>query len=194
MRLHSHFSIQTLTNTYLVGPEDGGDAILIDPGSFDGPLLDLVESSGYYVRTVLLTHGNESQLAGLKTIRRIYDCEVFGAYESILGFSTRRVADGEILDVCSDSIRAIAMPGHGSGSLAYYGSGFLFCGMALSAGEYGWVENSYARAILQADVQDRLLILPDETVVLPGFGPPSTIALEKITLPKEDPTQLAGRP
>ena len=194
MRLYSHFSVDTLTNTYLIGPENGGDAVLIDPGSFDGALLDLVERSHYYVRNVLLTHGDETHLAGLRTLRRIYDCDIYGAHASILGFEMRQVQHGEVLEICCDPITSIAMPGHSSGSLAYYGSGFLFTGEAMTAAECGSVPNPYAKAILLSDIQERILTLPDETVVLPTNGPPSTIALEKATFPMEDPMRLAMHP
>lgn len=194
MRLYSHYSVDTLTNTYLVGPDDGGDAILIDPSSFDGPLLDLIERSHYYVRTVLLTHTNEEHLAGLVTLRRIYDCEIYAASDSVLGFRTQRVQHDDILDVCCGESRAIGLPGHSSSSIAYYGSGFLFAGEAMSAGECGLVANPYSRAILLENLADRVFSLPDETVILPAAGPPSTVALERESLPKPDPTLPAASP
>lgn len=194
MRLHSHFSVETLTNTYLMGPEDGGDAILLDPGTFDAPLLTLVERSHYYIRTVLLTHGNEAHLRGLRTIRRIYDCEIYSAHTSVLGFASHAVKHGDTLDVCCDPVRVISLPGHSSGSVAYYGSGFVFTGEAMSAAECGQVLNPYAKAILLAELEERIFPLPDETVILPSVGPPSTIGLERRTFPMQNPTRLAAHP
>lgn len=191
MRLYSHFAVETLSNSYLVGPRDGGDAILFDPASFDVDLLELVEGMGYYIRSVLLTHVSDDHLAGLRTIRRIYDCSVYAAHASVLGEPAHAVAHGDELDVCCEPVRVITLPGHGSDSVAYYAGGFLFTGLAMSAGEYGPIANPYAKAILLANIRDRLLILPDETVVLPFTGPPSTIGVEKHTFPMDDPTRLA---
>lgn len=191
MRLYSLFSVETLSNTYLIGPDDGGDAILFDPASFDVSMLELVEGFGYYVRSVLLTHVDESHLAGLRTLRRIYDCTVYAAHANVLDAPVVSVSDGDHLELCNDPVRVITLPGHGSDSVAYYTGGFLFTGNAMSAGEYGPVLNPYAKALLFANIRDRILTLPDATVLLPFTGPPSTVELEKQTFPMQDPTKLA---
>lgn len=187
MRLYSHFAFSTLSNTYLIGAPEGGDAVLFDPATFDVPLLELVEGMGYYVRSVVLTHVDEKHLEGLRTIRRVYECTVYAGHAEVLDAPTVAVADGDELQICSEPVRAIALPGHGSDSIAYHVGGFLFCGTAMSAGEYGPVTNPYARALLFANIRDRVLTLPDETVILPFRGPPSTIALEKQTFPQDEP-------
>ena len=193
MRLFSHFAVQTLSNTYLIGPDEPGDAALVDPAVFDGTLLDLIESRRYYVRSVLLTHCDKPHLAGLQTLLRIYDeCIVYAASHHVLGRTTRLVVHGERLDICRESVEAIALPGHSRESMAYAVGGFVFTGIAHSAGEYGQVPNPYAKAILLANIQERILSLPDETIVMPFRGPPSTVAVEKRTFPMEDPLRLAG--
>ncbi len=194
MRLFSHFSFDTLSNSYLIGPEGGGDAVLFDPGSFDVALLELVETQRYYIRNVILTHCDEAHIHGLRTLRRVYDCRVYAAYPVVLGEVASTVADGDDLDIGFATVRAIALTGHSGDSIAYYVGGFLFTGSALSAAEPGRVSNPYAKALLLADIQERLLSLPDETVVLPFVGPPSTIDLEKRTLPMIDPTRTSGLP
>ena len=194
MRLYSQYSFDTLSNSYLVGPDDGGDALMFDPATFDVPLLELVEKQHYYVRSVVLTHCDERKLAGLRTLRRVYGCTVYAPRATVLGEPAVPVADGEVLEICSEPIRVIALPGHGSDSVAYFAGGFLFSGPAMSAGECGSVSSPYARALLHANIRQRILTLPDETVILPCYGPPSTVAVEKQTFPMEDPTQLSERP
>jgi len=71
----------------------------------------------------------------------------------------------------------------GRDSVAYLVGGFLFTGIALTAGEYGKVANPYARAILLQQIRERVFSLPTETVILPFYGPPSTVAAEEATLP-----------
>lgn len=190
MRLYTRFSYETLSNTYLIGPDDGGDAVLFDPATFDVSLLELVESLNYYVRSVVLTHIDESHLGGLRTIRRVYDCTVYAAHAEVLGEHAVTVADGDELTICTEPVRAIAIPGRGSDSIAYWAGGFLFTGTSMSAGEYGAVPNPYAKALLLANIRDRILTLPDDTVILPFSGPPSTVGLEKQTFPLEDPKRL----
>ena len=188
MRLWSHFSVSTLSNTYLLGPDKPGDAVLVDPASFDVGLLELIEEHRYYVRSVLLTHCDEAHLDGLVALRRIYtDCAIHAAVHHPRGFDSLAVADGDALSLVGESLAVIALPGHGRDALAFYGSGFLFTGQAMSAGEYGRVANPYAKAILLADIHERLLSLPERTVILPFYGPPTTVAVERQTFPREDP-------
>jgi glyoxylase-like metal-dependent hydrolase (beta-lactamase superfamily II) len=193
VKLFSHYAYRTLANTYLIGPDEPGDAIIVDPSVFDVEMLELVESNGYYIRSVLLTHCDESHLHGLRTIRRVYDCEVYAARSSVLGESVHPVSNEDVLDICCAPIRVIGLPGHGRDSIAYLVADFLFTGSALSAAEPGEVGNSYARAALIENIKERVLTLPDHTVVLPFFGPPSTVSVEKQTLPTEPPDQQ-GQP
>ncbi|MFP4114501.1 MAG: MBL fold metallo-hydrolase [Spirochaetota bacterium] len=194
MRLYTRFSFETLSNTYLIGPDEGGDAVLFDPSSFDVPLLDLIEAQGYYVRSVVLTHIDESHPSGLRTLRRIYDCTVYGSHADVLGSPAVNVADGDVLEICNEPVRAIAMPGHGSDSIAYYVDGFVFTGAAMSAGEHGPVPSPYAKELLLKNIRDRICTLPSETVILPFVGPPSTVAVEKRTFSSEPPPPIAGLP
>lgn len=192
MRLFSHFSSSTLSNSYLVGPDRGGDAVLFDPATFDVQLLELVEGLGYYVRSILLTHVDEAHLIGLRTLRRVYDCTIYATHHRVAGSDAVVVGDGQVLEICCEPIRVISMPGHAHDSVAYYAGGLLFSGAAMSAAEYGRVPNPYAKALLLGNIRDRILSLPDETVILPYTGPPSTVGVEKRTFPMDDPTRLAG--
>lgn len=185
MKLFSHFSFESLSNVYLIGPDDGGEAMLLDPMSFDVPLLQIVESEGYYIRHVLLTHANDAHLPGLRTLRRIYDCTVYAAHATVLGEASVSVAHGERLELCCGAIDVIGLPGHGSDTLAFATGGFVFTGIGMSAGEYGRVANPYAKAILLDNIRERILTLPEETVILPFYGPPSTIGVEKRTFPAD---------
>lgn len=193
MRLFSHYAYKTLANTYLIGPDEPGNAILVDPSVFDVEMLELVESHGYNVHGVLLTHCDESHLNGLRTIRRVYDCEVFAARSSVLGESVTPVSNGDVLDICCEPIHVIGLPGYGRDSVAYLVADFLFAGVALSAGEPGAVSNSYARAALLDNIGERVLTLADHTVMLPFYGPPSTVRVEKRTLATGEEDQAATR-
>ncbi len=194
MNLYTHYSFDTLSNSYLMGPDGGGDAVLFDPATFDVPLLELVEKQRYYVRHVVLTHCDETRLDGLRTLRRVYDCTVYAAHATVLGSPAIPVSDGEVLELCDRPFKAIAMPGKGSDSVAYHMDGFVFTGTAMSAGEYGTVANPYAKALLLEGIRTRILALPGETVILPCHGPPSTVALERETFPMEESMPGAASP
>ena len=76
MKFFSYFSVTGFSNSYIIGPDEGGNAILIDPGIFDVPLLNLIEDNKLYVKYILLTHSHESHISGLKTLLKVYDPKI----------------------------------------------------------------------------------------------------------------------
>ena len=84
----------------------------------------------------------------------------------------------------------IPLPGMGGDSVAYRVGSILFSGTALTAGETGSVLTPYAKELLLSDIREKVLSLPEETVILPFYGPPSTIGVERVTLPTDPPTEL----
>lgn len=192
MRIYSHFSVDTLSNTYLVG-FPSGNAVLIDPSVFDGHLLELIEHNSYALTCVFVTHADETHVAGLRTILKVYDdVRICAGVQTLMDVPTKLVTPGQRLDIHGTPADVIALPGAGRDSVAYYMAGFLFTGTAMSAGEAGAVSNPYAKAMLLADVGRSILTLPGETVVFPFYGPPSTVAVERRVFPMEDPIALAG--
>ena len=167
------------SNSYLLGPDEGGDAVLIDPGIFDASLLRQIEDHGLYVRFVLITHAHRSHINGLKTLLKIYDARLFGHHPSVLEYPCTPVAEGEPLRVGSFTFEVLETPGHSSDSLCYRLDRLLFTGDTLTAGALGSTENGYARGIQLASIRDKLLRLPDETIIFPGHGPPSRIGIER---------------
>ena len=192
MRVFSHYVVETLSNTYVVGLTNG-DAILIDPSVFDAELLELIEDYEYTVAAVLLTHNDEEHLAGLRVLSRVYGpVQVCSAVPRVAGLATRLVTAGDEIDFSGKTVSTFGMPGQGRDRLAYYMGGFLFCGPAFSAGEVGTVSNPYAKAVLFTNIAESVFTLPDETVILPFYGPPTTVGVERHSFPMEDPLELAG--
>jgi glyoxylase-like metal-dependent hydrolase (beta-lactamase superfamily II) len=105
------------------------------------------------------------------------DVHAIGAYAS----KALLVRDGEDLPFGDDAhIRMIHTPGHTDGSVSYLFKSNVFTGDTLFAGSVG---GAYADVATYDDilnsVRSKLFTLPDETAVMPGHGPPTTIALEK---------------
>ena len=80
----------------------------------------------------------------------------------------------------------LTVPGHSPGSVAFYSqkNGFVIVGDALFAGSIGrtdlWGGN---QEILVAAIRDKILSLPDETVIYPGHGPETRVIDEKFDNP-----------
>jgi hydroxyacylglutathione hydrolase len=183
MKVFFHFAVNCFSNTYLIGPEGPGDAILVDPGILDSALLRLIEDHRYYVRSILVTHAHESHVHGIKTLLKIYEAEIYASTHRVLECPCTIVADGQTLEISGFRVQTIGVPGHSSDSIAYRIGDMLFTGDTLAAGTIGPTPNGYARALLIQNIKEKLLTLPESLTVLPGHGPPSSIAVERLSNP-----------
>ncbi|MBA7472139.1 MAG: MBL fold metallo-hydrolase [Spirochaeta sp.] len=178
MRLFPHFSFLDFSNSYLIGPDNGGEAVLIDPGIFDAGLLRLIEDNNYYVRYVLVTHAHASHTRGLKTLLKIYNAKVFAFTTFIQDFAAVKVREGKRQPVGEYHFEIIETPGHSDDSLCFKLDQFLFTGDTLTAGSLS-KNPGYAKATLISTIKKKLLTLDDDTLIFPGHGPPSKIAIER---------------
>jgi glyoxylase-like metal-dependent hydrolase (beta-lactamase superfamily II) len=105
------------------------------------------------------------------------DAHAIGSLES----KALKVKDGEELPFGDDAkIRMLHTPGHTDGSTSFLFKSSLFTGDTLFAGSVG---GAYGDASTYDDilnsVRSKIFTLPDDTVLMPGHGPPTTVGLEK---------------
>ncbi len=183
------FSTIGFSNSYLVGPRGGGDALLVDPGEFDATMLQAIEGNRLRLRWILVTHAHRAHIAGIRGLRRVYDPEIFCNQPSVLEDPARHVQDGERLTLGEIGVEVIELPGHSIDSLCFLVGRMLFSGDTLSAGSVGRTRDGYALGLLLSGIRRRLLALGDDVVLFPGHGPPSRIGIERRFNPF-----LAGEP
>jgi hydroxyacylglutathione hydrolase len=83
-------------------------------------------------------------------------------------------------EVPAVGLRVIDTPGHTAGSISLVGEGVVFCGDALFAGSIGRTDLCGGDELaLLSSIKSKILSLPPETEVLPGHGPPTTVAEER---------------
>jgi len=179
VKVFFHYSLYGFSNVYLVGNEESGDALLVDPAEFTENLLDFIESNGYYVRSVLLTHNHIHHVQGLSTLLRIYDAQVYSSSTEVHDIRCKVLHDGDILEVCGMRMEALSVPGHSSDSIVYKIDKLLFTGDTLEAGMIGHTLSRYGNALLREGIERRVLSQSEDCIVLPGHGPPSTIGAER---------------
>lgn len=179
MKLLKHFSMYGKANSYIIGPEGGGDAIIIDPAIMDIHMLDLIEKNNFYIKYILITHSHVHHFSALKTIKKIYDAEIYSFYSHIGDFETNSLVDGEKLTLSNIDIEVIHVPGHSSDSLVYKIGSLLFVGDVITAGLLGKTESKFEEEILIDSIEEKLLTLEDHAIVMPGHGPPSILNTEK---------------
>ena len=93
---------------------------------------------------------------------------------------------GQIVQFGKTQLEVISVPGHSPGGLAFYNrkNGFVIVGDSLFAGSIGRTDLwGGSQELLQAALRDRILSLPDETIVYPGHGPETRVIDEKFSNP-----------
>ena len=94
------------------------------------------------------------------------------------------VADGDEVEVAGVKLKVIHTPGHTPGSVSFYTEGMLFSGDTLFQGSIGRTDlpgGDYGQEM--ASIVEKLLALPDETIVLPGHMRETRIGFERQTNP-----------
>ena len=187
------------TNSYLVEDVDTHDAVVIDANVEPEDMLEVVRRRGAKVRAILLTHTDGDHIAGLPRL-----LEEFGAVPVAVHPSEREVItggralrtnipmllaplpeadsleEGKLYRAGSLEFEVLHTPGHSPGGVTLKIGTTLFTGDALFAGSIGRSDfaNSDGQALL-AGIREKLLIQPEESIVLAGHGAASTIGQEK---------------
>jgi glyoxylase-like metal-dependent hydrolase (beta-lactamase superfamily II) len=186
VKLFFHYCSFGFSNCYILGTENTGDnkgdspmALIVDPGVMDKAILDFIENNNYTLRGVLITHDHRNHVHGLRTLKRIYNTEIYAINHIILEYRTTLVRDGDILTIGPFTIEVISVPGHSSDSAVFKAERFLFTGDALSAGLVGSTASSYGASVQMTALRSKILSLPGDYIILPGHGPPSSLEAER---------------
>ncbi len=197
-------------NCYVIGDEESKIGALIDPGDEAARIALTVERLGLEIGSILVTHAHVDHVRAIAPLAEEYLCPVlmheeaeamlktapqqalmmgmkFGKVPAVDGY----IAADEVLEVGPLRLRSLYTPGHAPGHLAFHAEdeGIVFSGDALFAGSVGRVDlPGGSMEVLMQSITGKLLPLPDETRVLSGHGPETTIGRERMTNPF-----LAGR-
>lgn len=175
------------SNGYVFFLDGGREAALVDPAGIPQNLLRLLRDGHYHLRYILVTHKHPDHcdatadvaaaFPAAKIVMHALDVHAIGSLAS----KATLLRDGETLPFGDGStIRMLHTPGHTDGSSSYLFQDALFSGDTLFAASVGGAfgDASTYDDILNS-VRSKLFTLPDDTVVMPGHGPPTTIELEK---------------
>ncbi|HZZ65520.1 MAG TPA: MBL fold metallo-hydrolase [Candidatus Baltobacteraceae bacterium] len=178
------------SNGYVFFLDGGKRAALVDPAGIPGNLLKVLRDGKYHLEYILITHKHADHcdatadvamhFPNAKIVMHAADVHAIGS----LAQKATRVKDGEELPFGDVRIRMLHTPGHTDGSSSYLFKSTLFTGDTLFAGSVG---GAYGDATTYADilnsVRSKIFTLPDDTIVMPGHGPPSKVGWEKLHNP-----------
>jgi len=178
-------------NVWIVGND--AEVIVIDPAHDAKAIADAV--AGRTVRAVLLTHGHDDHIRAVAEFRDLVGAPVYLNPEDRMlwdavypdGAPDHEISDGDRFDVAGTSLVAIHTPGHSPGSTSFHAEdlGVVFTGDTLFHGGPGATGRSYSDyPTIVASIRDRLLTLPEETVVKTGHGDDTSVGAEKPSLPE----------
>jgi len=179
LKLFCHYSTTCFSNCYLLGSEEGGDALLVDPGSLDSQLLQLIEKNRLYVRSILITHAHDNHVKAVTTLLKIYDAKLYGSMPYVYSFPLTRLYENQTYSLSGFSVEIFEIPGHSADSVIYKINDLLFTGDVLLAGSIGLTPNSYTRNLMINTLKNKILPLPDKTMIFPGHGPITTLKAER---------------
>jgi len=169
-----------LVNAYLVWDLATKHAVAFDTGADCASMLKLTTKENLTIKMILLTHAHPDHVADLPRLREETGAEVFApAREPVPGAD--KIEEGKHFQLGKIGIEARLTWGHSPGGITFVCTGLArpvaIVGDSMFAGSMGGGSVSYKDA-LQNNIE-KILTLPDETIICPGHGPMTTVGEEK---------------
>ncbi len=192
-------------NCSIIGDETTRDAMVIDPGDDISDVLGIIQKHSLKVSQIVITHAHIDHVGGAMKLRQATDAPILlnqNDYALLKMLDVQAAwlgmrSPGEVEIDCSvgdaDKVAAgplvaqvIHTPGHTEGSICLYflAEQKLIAGDTLFAGSIGRTDlpgGSFDK--IMRSLREKVLALPDETVVVPGHGPLTTIGDERESNP-----------
>ncbi len=195
-------------NCSIFGDREGGEALVIDPGDEIERVLAVLRKHRLKVKLIAITHGHIDHIGGAKKLKEATGAPVYmneadlGLYRAMpqqaqmIGLPwvpeitsiDAPLREGDVLRVGPADGSVLHTPGHTQGSVSIYfpeaGGKLLFAGDTLFQGSIGRTDlpGGNTQQILRS-LHGKLLALADDTLVVPGHGPLTTIGRERAENP-----------
>ncbi len=195
-----------LTNCYLIMDDDSRELVVIDPGWDGKVILQEIKMLGGVLSAVWLTHGHFDHLGGIADLVRGNETDVEVCLHSedkllyedqggaaFFGLSIEAgpepkcwLKDGQELSVGRFGFEVRHTPGHTPGHVVFYckKENLLFSGDLIFQSSIGRTDlpgGSFKQ--IMSSIKENVLTLPDNTKILSGHGPETTVGQERINNP-----------
>ncbi len=188
------------TNCYIVGSDKTRDGLVIDPAGDAPRVLDNINQLSLDIKFIIITHAHPDHIGAIAQVKEAtgatfalhaaeeailqsYDYRQFSAMDPSFRVPPppdRLLNDGDSIEIGDLKFHIAHTPGHSMGGICIIGHGVVFSGdtlFNLGIGRTDGPGGDYDTLI--AGIRNKLFILPDNTLVLPGHGPKTTIGYEK---------------
>lgn len=192
-------------NCSIIGDETTREAVVVDPGDDVAEILAIVDRHGLRVKMIVVTHAHIDHIGGASKLRAATGAPVYlnAADQALVEYLDVQAAwlgmappgpvevdsevrDGDRLRLGGIELYVLHTPGHTPGSISLWlpAQGRLLAGDTLFRSSIGRTDlpGGDGRLILRS-IADKLLVLDEATLVIPGHGPETTIGHEKETNP-----------
>lgn len=187
------------TNCFLVYSPETLECAIVDPGSEPEKIFPVIAEEELRPVAIVNTHGHVDHIGANRDMKDKFgvpllihpgDKDLLGKVQSLelsllLGAKDsppcdRPINDGDTIAVGNGALRVLHTPGHTPGSICLLGDGFLISGDTLFFEGVGRTDLPGGnQRQLERSIRERIMTLPDDTVVLPGHGPLTTIGQER---------------
>lgn len=192
---------------YIVSDRESREGLIIDPGGNPKKILQAANEEGIKIKFIVNTHSHVDHICGNagvlkktgakliiheleeKSLTRIHK----GLLSILLGGRPSPqpdilLKDGDTIEMGNSVLEVIHTPGHSKGGICLYGENNLFTGDTLFVGGIGRTDiPDGSMEVLLGSIRNRLLVLPDETIIWPGHNygnfPYSTVIKERLYNP-----------
>ena len=186
------------TNCYLVASEQTRDGMVIDPAGDAPRILNNIRELNLKIGLVVITHTHADHIGAIRQVVEntgasfaVHTAEAlqnsdnsrFTAMDPTFQKPPppdRLLKDGDFLVVGDLKFQVLHTPGHSPGGICIAGYGVVFSGDALFNGSIGRTDGPSGDSdLLISSIRTKLVVLSDQTLVLPGHGPKTTIGQER---------------
>ncbi len=194
-------------NCTILADEATREAIVIDPGDDVSRIAKRLSDLGLRLKQILVTHGHIDHVGGALKLKRLTGAPIYLNENDLPQLDIMEeqaawvgldlavpetappdegLAEGQVVGLEHYPAKVLHTPGHTQGSVCLHFAplNLLIAGDTLFAGSIGRTDFPGGNIDqMMASLHTRLLALPDETRVLPGHGPGTTIGLERASNP-----------